>query len=67
MREAVHADGGLDRTWRTAILPLLEEHHYGENVDVVKRYGLDSIHGHVEASDAPKIDVTDVSTPADPS
>lgn len=67
MREAVHADGGLERTWRTAILPLLEEHHYGENVDVVKRYGLDSIRTRVEASESPEIDVTDVNTPADPS
>lgn len=30
MRSAVHAEGGLERTWRTSILPLLEEHHFGE-------------------------------------
>ncbi len=43
MRPAVHADGGLERAWRTAILPLLEEHHYGEGIDVPQRYGLKAI------------------------
>ena len=40
MKKGVYRDGGLDRTWRTKILPLLEEHHYGEGVDVEQRYGL---------------------------
>ncbi|MER7735995.1 DUF4357 domain-containing protein [Streptomyces erythrochromogenes] len=40
MKKGVHREGGLERTWRTKILPLLEEHHYGEGVDVEKRYGL---------------------------
>ncbi|MEX2982265.1 DUF4357 domain-containing protein [Streptomyces sp. C36] len=40
MKKGVYRDGGLERTWRTKILPLLEEHHYGEDVDVEKRYGL---------------------------
>ncbi|MEU2490027.1 DUF4357 domain-containing protein [Streptomyces sp. NPDC007883] len=40
MKKGVYRDGGLERTWRTKILPLLEEHHYGEGVDVEKRYGL---------------------------
>ncbi|WP_217130835.1 DUF4357 domain-containing protein [Streptomyces sp. AC558_RSS880] len=39
MKKGVYRDGGLERTWRTKILPLLEEHHYGEGVDVEKRYG----------------------------
>ncbi|OBG41513.1 McrB family protein [Mycobacterium sp. E3198] len=45
MRSAVHAAGGkgLERVWRTAILPLLEEHHYGDGTDVRSRYGLDVI------------------------
>ncbi|MGV9549187.1 hypothetical protein ACWDR6_12380, partial [Streptomyces ardesiacus] len=29
MKPGVYRDGGLERTWRTKILPLLEEHHYG--------------------------------------
>lgn len=45
MKPGVHRDGGLDRVWRTKILPLLEEHHYGEGVDVVARYGLDALRG----------------------
>ncbi|MFI6699969.1 DUF4357 domain-containing protein [Streptomyces sp. NPDC050509] len=40
MKKGVHREGGLERTWRTKILPLLEEHHYGEGVDIEKRYGL---------------------------
>ncbi|TLS47427.1 AAA family ATPase [Streptomyces montanus] len=41
MRPSVYAAGGLKRLWRTAILPLLEEHHYGDDsVNVEARYGL---------------------------
>ncbi|ACU75792.1 ATPase associated with various cellular activities AAA_5 [Catenulispora acidiphila DSM 44928] len=40
MKKGVYRDGGLERVWRTKILPLLEEHHYGEGIDVEKRYGL---------------------------
>ena len=43
MRPSVHSDGGLELMWRTAILPLLEEHHYGEDVDVRRRYDLDRL------------------------
>lgn len=52
MRPAVYdADGsGLKRVWRTAILPLLHEHHYGErNMDVAGRYGLPAIEKAVQA------------------
>ncbi|MCX5314775.1 DUF4357 domain-containing protein [Streptomyces sp. NBC_00154] len=40
MKPGVYRDGGLERTWRTKILPLLEEHHYGEGINVEDRYGL---------------------------
>ncbi|SFW63549.1 DUF4357 domain-containing protein [Amycolatopsis australiensis] len=43
MKPGVHRDGGLARAWRTKILPLLEEHHYGEGMDVEHRYGLASL------------------------
>ncbi|MFE9976525.1 DUF4357 domain-containing protein [Streptomyces hirsutus] len=43
MKKGVYREGGLERTWRTKILPLLEEHHYGEGVDVEKRYGLEAL------------------------
>lgn len=52
MRRAIY-DGyerGLERVWRTAILPLLEEHHYGDrSVDVMARYGLSAIEKAVQA------------------
>ncbi|KAB2813100.1 AAA domain-containing protein [Pimelobacter simplex] len=50
MRPAVHADGGLERAWRTAILPLLEEHHYGEYdaQQVASRYGLAAVAASVD-------------------
>ncbi|MFE5005494.1 DUF4357 domain-containing protein [Streptomyces sp. NPDC056696] len=40
MKKGAYREGGLERTWRTKILPLMEEHHYGEGVDIEKRYGL---------------------------
>ncbi|WP_329559111.1 DUF4357 domain-containing protein [Streptomyces uncialis] len=43
MKPGVFRDGGLDRTWRTKILPLLEEHHYGDDVDIEGRYGLPAL------------------------
>ncbi|MEV7724858.1 DUF4357 domain-containing protein [Streptomyces sp. NPDC087917] len=43
MKKSVYREGGLERTWRTKILPLLEEHHYGEGVDIEKRYGIASL------------------------
>ncbi|NKZ06281.1 McrB family protein [Actinomadura latina] len=41
MRESAATEAGLARIWRTQILPLLEEHHYGDGTDVQARYGLD--------------------------
>lgn len=51
MRAAVHREGGLERTWRTSILPLLEEHHFGEldASKIKRRYGLDVIAAAVDA------------------
>jgi 5-methylcytosine-specific restriction protein B len=43
-RHEVGTDAGLDRIWRTAILPLLEELHYGDpTVDVPRQYGLPTL------------------------
>lgn len=47
MRDAVYKDGGLERAWRTSILPLLEEHHFGDGVDVDKTYGLEAVRAAV--------------------
>ncbi|KRC53369.1 MULTISPECIES: AAA family ATPase [unclassified Nocardioides] len=51
MRPAVHASGGLDRTWRTSILPLLEEHHFGEltGAQVAARYGFKVVAAAIDA------------------
>lgn len=47
MREKIatdRTDKSLELMWRTDILPLLEEHHFGDrNVDVVARYGLPAL------------------------
>ncbi|MCK1819216.1 DUF4357 domain-containing protein [Streptomyces sp. XM83C] len=43
MKPDAHRDGGLERVWRAKILPLLEEHHYGEGLDIAARYGLDAL------------------------
>ena len=43
MSASVRSDEGLDRIWRTSILPLLEEFHVGDGVDVRSKYGLDSL------------------------
>ncbi|MFG1834126.1 AAA family ATPase [Micromonospora chersina] len=49
MRRAIHDDPvSLARTWRTQILPLLEEHHYGDGTDVAATYGLDAVRATVE-------------------
>lgn len=43
MKPGVYREGGMERTWRTKILPLLEEYHYGEDVKVEQQYGLASL------------------------
>lgn len=53
MRPAVHEPDGIERVWRTAILPLLEEHHYGDGTDVTKRYGLEAIRASIRPAQVP--------------
>nr|WP_090339727.1 AAA family ATPase [Mycolicibacterium malmesburyense]CRL68236.1 ATPase [Mycolicibacterium malmesburyense] len=57
MRDKIIKDttgAALRLMWRTDILPLLEEHHYGDrNVDVKTRYGLDVLIKSVNATTAP--------------
>ncbi|MFJ9952575.1 DUF4357 domain-containing protein [Kitasatospora sp. NPDC091207] len=43
MKPGIQEDARLRRVWRTKILPLLEEHHYGEGEDIEARYGLDAL------------------------
>jgi 5-methylcytosine-specific restriction protein B len=50
MKHSVHTRaGGLERVWRTEIMPLLEELHYGEGVDLATTYGLAALRRHVAA------------------
>jgi 5-methylcytosine-specific restriction protein B len=43
----------LELMWRTDILPLLEEHHFGDrNVHVRARYGLDVLKKSISAKAA---------------
>ncbi|MFF5488123.1 DUF4357 domain-containing protein [Streptomyces virginiae] len=53
MKKAVYREGGLDRTWRTKILPLLEEHHYGEGIDIAKTYGLEALRANIAPAAGP--------------
>lgn len=50
MRDSAATDEGLARIWRTSIVPLLEEFHVGDGIDVEKRYGLDSLRRAVGAA-----------------
>jgi 5-methylcytosine-specific restriction protein B len=40
MTTGIGTQAGLARVWKHHILPLLEDRHFGENVDVTARYGL---------------------------
>lgn len=41
MQDLAHAgDGALERLWKTQIIPLLTEHHWGDGTDVEFTYGL---------------------------
>ncbi len=46
-----HSTDRLERTWRTSILPLLEEHHYGEWESVQRKYRLSSLVAAVGATE----------------
>jgi len=48
-------DAGLERIWKTSILPLLEEYHVGDALDVGKKYGLEALRSalSVGTSEAP--------------
>ncbi|OKH76413.1 ATPase AAA [Mycobacterium sp. SWH-M1] len=56
MREKIATDTtgkALDLMWRTDILPLLEEHHFGDrNIDVPGRYGLRALREGLAAKSA---------------
>ncbi|MER6633279.1 AAA family ATPase [Streptomyces sp. NPDC000987] len=44
MQDLAHTgDGALERLWRTQIIPLLTEHHWGDGVEVETVYALDTL------------------------
>jgi 5-methylcytosine-specific restriction enzyme B len=43
MTVRVDRPGGLERIWRHALLPLLEEHFYGTGIDIEERFGLPAL------------------------
>lgn len=49
MTPQVGRPGGLERIWKRAILPLLEEHFYGTQRDVADEFGLASLRADLRA------------------
>jgi 5-methylcytosine-specific restriction protein B len=43
MTRRVAEPGGLDRIWKTAILPLLAEHYFGEGRNLQQEFGLPAL------------------------
>lgn len=44
MQDLAHSgDGALERLWKTQIIPLLTEHHWGDNTNVDTVYGLGNL------------------------
>ena len=43
MRDSVGDPEGLERIWRSSILPLLVEHHIGDDINVPATYGLPAL------------------------
>ena len=53
MKDWVYQEpGGLEEVWDTELLPLLEEHHAGEDLDVEQRYGLPALRAEADAANA---------------
>jgi 5-methylcytosine-specific restriction protein B len=57
MRTSAQTDTGLERVWKSSILPLLEEHHYGESLDVGRRYDLARILRSIASADTASSEV----------
>lgn len=49
MNTATQSPAGLGRIWRTQIMPLLGEHHYGDlnHAEIVEKYGLAALRLHL--------------------
>lgn len=69
MREKIASDTtgkALELMWRTDILPLLEEHHFGDrNIDVAGRYGLPALRKSLVATSAVEVEDLPLPGPSD--
>jgi hypothetical protein len=45
------SENRLTDIWKHEILPLLEEHHFGDGIDIEKRYGLKSLRARLQAAE----------------
>ncbi|UXA18800.1 McrB family protein [Mycobacterium sp. SMC-4] len=67
MRERIATDTtgkAIELMWRTDILPLLEEHHFGDrNIDVPGRYGLPALRTSLAARSAVAVEDEDIPVP----
>lgn len=59
-----HSPERLERIWRTSILPLLQEHHYGEWESMRRRYDLASLLAAVGPAPVPETDSAPSAAPA---
>ncbi|MEU5097548.1 AAA family ATPase [Streptomyces sp. NPDC020996] len=65
MQDLAHTgDGALERLWRTQIIPLLTEHHWGDGVEVETVYALDTLRERLGIRPPTAADTGDV--PAQP-
>ena len=56
MSPRVSTDAGLARIWKHHIMPLLEERHIGDNVDLHALYGLDALRNGIPPRARPRED-----------
>lgn len=56
MRDSVTDGAWLERIWRTSIMPLLEELHYGETIDFERQYGIAALRKSIAARTGPAPD-----------
>ncbi|WP_107415243.1 McrB family protein [Streptomyces pini] len=70
MQDLAHGgDGALERLWRTQLIPLLTEHHWGDGTDVEAVYGLETLRDRLGITPLPDADTgtgTDADTGSEP-
>ncbi len=59
MTLSVGTEEGLERIWRSSIIPLLEEYHAGDGIDARRRYGLASLRTSLAVVPEPETDMSE--------